>query len=50
MRASDISVQNGGCRFADRCPSVMDVCRTTEPASVLVDDRLVKCHLYAQAA
>jgi len=39
-----------GCRFADRCPRVMELCRTTEPADVLVDDRLVKCHLYAQPA
>ena len=37
----------GGCRFAGRCPKVMDICRTTEPANVLVDDRLVKCHLFA---
>jgi peptide/nickel transport system ATP-binding protein len=51
LAVSDYSVyQSAGCRFADRCPRVMDVCRTTEPTSVLVDDRLVKCHLYAQPA
>jgi peptide/nickel transport system ATP-binding protein len=36
-----------GCRFADRCPRVMDICRSTEPANVPVDGRLVKCHLYS---
>jgi peptide/nickel transport system ATP-binding protein len=36
-----------GCRFADRCPRVMDICRTNEPADVIVDGRSVKCHLYA---
>jgi peptide/nickel transport system ATP-binding protein len=35
-----------GCRFADRCPRVMNICRTTEPANMGVDGRTVKCHLY----
>ena len=35
-----------GCRFADRCPHVMDICRSVEPPDVPVDGRLVKCHLY----
>jgi peptide/nickel transport system ATP-binding protein len=39
-----------GCRFADRCPRVMDICRTTPPADVNVDGRLVKCHLYTNDA
>jgi peptide/nickel transport system ATP-binding protein len=42
-----IELLNVGCRFADRCPRVMDVCRSVEPPDVLVEDRLVKCHLYA---
>jgi peptide/nickel transport system ATP-binding protein len=51
LSVSDQSVyQQAGCRFADRCPRVMDICRSTEPANVLVDDRLVKCHLYSQPA
>jgi peptide/nickel transport system ATP-binding protein len=37
----------GGCRFAARCPQVMDVCRTTVPRDAVVDGRVVKCHLYA---
>jgi len=38
-----------GCRFAGRCPKVMDVCRTTTPQLIdLVEDpeRQVACHLY----
>ena len=38
-----------GCRFAGRCPKVMDVCRTTTPQLLeLVEDpeRQVACHLY----
>jgi peptide/nickel transport system ATP-binding protein len=38
-----------GCRFADRCPRVMGLCRQTEPPDVLVDDRLVKCHVYDES-
>jgi oligopeptide/dipeptide ABC transporter ATP-binding protein len=38
-----------GCRFANRCPKVMDVCRQTTPELIpLADaDRHVACHLYA---
>jgi len=43
-------VANVGCRFADRCPRVMDRCRSVEPPDVLVEDRLVKCHLYTDQA
>jgi peptide/nickel transport system ATP-binding protein len=35
-----------GCRFAGRCPLVMDICRRQAPADVVVDDVLVKCHQY----
>ncbi len=37
-----------GCRFANRCPRVMDICRSVEPADIDVDGRTVKCHLYAE--
>lgn len=37
-----------GCKFADRCPQLMDVCRRVKPANVAVDRRLVMCHLYAK--
>lgn len=36
-----------GCRFAGRCPDVMDICRGVVPADIAVDDVLVKCHLYS---
>lgn len=39
-----------GCRFAGRCPLVMDVCRTTTPPDVMVDGAHVSCHLYADHA
>jgi peptide/nickel transport system ATP-binding protein len=35
-----------GCKFAGRCPEVMERCRSIVPADVLVNDALVKCHLY----
>ena len=39
-----------GCRFADRCPRVMDVCRSQTPELAEVRDqtsrRVVACHLY----
>ena len=44
-----------GCRFANRCPKVMDVCRSTTPKLISLVDvdapggplRDVACHLYA---
>jgi peptide/nickel transport system ATP-binding protein len=36
-----------GCRFAARCPHVMEQCRTIEPAFVEIEpDHYVACHLY----
>ena len=37
-----------GCRFANRCPKVMDICRTQTPQLVPLQDldRQVACHLY----
>ncbi|OGT73969.1 MAG: oligopeptide ABC transporter ATP-binding protein OppF [Gammaproteobacteria bacterium RIFCSPLOWO2_02_FULL_57_10] len=35
-----------GCRFASRCPKVMDVCRQKTPQLQNVDGRFVACHLY----
>jgi peptide/nickel transport system ATP-binding protein len=34
-----------GCKFAGRCPHVMDVCRRAAPQDVEVDGVLTKCHL-----
>lgn len=36
-----------GCPFAHRCPEVMDICRKSNPQPRTVDDRRVRCHLYA---
>ncbi|MCA9836410.1 MAG: ABC transporter ATP-binding protein [Trueperaceae bacterium] len=38
-----------GCRFAGRCPAVMDKCKTQEPPSFQHDGRAVKCFLYEDA-
>ncbi len=41
-----------GCRFASRCPKVMDVCRRVTPQLELLADggtRRVACHLYTPA-
>ena len=36
-----------GCRFADRCPKVMEHCKTVTPAvTSLSDNHTVSCHLY----
>jgi peptide/nickel transport system ATP-binding protein len=36
-----------GCRFAGRCPDVMEICKSVVPADLRIDDVLVKCHLYS---
>jgi peptide/nickel transport system ATP-binding protein len=35
-----------GCKFAGRCPKVMDICRQVDPPDVLVNRQTVKCYLY----
>jgi peptide/nickel transport system ATP-binding protein len=37
-----------GCKFAGRCPQVMDVCRKVDPPDVQVERRIVKCYLYTE--
>lgn len=37
-----------GCRFAGRCPLVMDICRQHAPPDFQVDGVLVKCHKFAE--
>ncbi|MBX2998291.1 MAG: ABC transporter ATP-binding protein [Caldilineaceae bacterium] len=36
-----------GCRFAGRCPMVMEICRQEAPPDYNVDGVLVKCFLYS---
>jgi peptide/nickel transport system ATP-binding protein len=37
-----------GCKFAGRCPQVMDLCREAEPPNVQVGQQTVKCYLYSE--
>src|SRR5436309_4981851 len=39
-----------GCRFAPRCPFVMERCRAAQPALLPVDGELVRCILHEEAA
>jgi peptide/nickel transport system ATP-binding protein len=36
-----------GCKFAGRCPEVMEICKGVVPADINVEGVLVKCHLYS---
>ena len=42
--------QRTGCKFAGRCPDVMDICKGVVPEDLIVDDTLVKCHKYSKNA
>ena len=43
---SPINIQPG-CRFADRCPKVMDRCRHETPKDITIsENRTVACHLF----
>ncbi len=35
-----------GCKFADRCPHAMQICKAKEPEKLQIDDRTVMCYLY----
>jgi peptide/nickel transport system ATP-binding protein len=39
-----------GCKFAGRCPQVMEICRKVDPPDVQVEQRIVKCYLYTEHA
>jgi len=38
-----------GCKFAGRCPVVMEMCKSVVPRDLVVDDVLVKCHKYDES-
>ena len=38
-----------GCKFAGRCPAVMDICHDNIPPSVMHEGRSVKCFLYDES-
>ena len=43
----DESVDTMGCKFADRCPQVMDKCHSEHPTAFEInDDRVASCYLY----
>ncbi|MGE5777429.1 MAG: ABC transporter ATP-binding protein [Chloroflexota bacterium] len=37
-----------GCKFASRCPYVMEICRKVDPPDVQVERQIVKCYLYTE--
>ena len=37
-----------GCRFAGRCPLVMDICRQQVPPDYVVNEVLIKCHKFSE--
>lgn len=37
-----------GCKFYERCPFAMKICKDVEPPYVFKDGRKVKCHLYSE--
>ena len=39
-----------GCKFAGRCPHVMDICRKADPPDFKVGEQMVKCYLYSDQA
>ena len=45
-RPPDLARPSEGCRFAPRCPKVMDRCRTTMPDLYRADGVLVRCLLH----
>ncbi len=47
LMSIDESMITTGCKFADRCPQVMDKCHDEHPpAFQLDDDRVASCYLY----
>ncbi|TYT24204.1 ABC transporter ATP-binding protein [Dictyoglomus thermophilum] len=37
-----------GCKFAGRCNFVRDICKKERPKEIMIDDVLVRCHLYSE--
>jgi len=36
-----------GCKFAGRCPDVVEACKGPAPTDISIDDVIVKCHKYS---
>ncbi len=45
----DVEYAQAGCKFAGRCPHVMDVCRRNDPDLRQVEGRSVRCWLYTDS-
>lgn len=43
----DPTLNYPGCGFADRCPDCREICRTTPPPALKVDEHMIRCHLFA---
>lgn len=39
-----------GCKFHDRCPNCMEICRTIVPPEVQTESHLIRCHLMAETS
>ena len=35
-----------GCRFHDRCPKCMEICKSQRPQNSINDTHMIKCHLF----
>jgi oligopeptide/dipeptide ABC transporter ATP-binding protein len=46
-RPPDLSLTHEGCLFADRCPEVLDRCRTEAPVLLPLNGSRVACHVAA---
>lgn len=44
--SATVTRADDGCPFAARCPHAVDVCRSTRPALVTVEDRKLACHMF----
>ncbi len=42
----DPTVQQVGCPFAERCPHVTELCRSTKPKERMENTHMIKCHLF----
>lgn len=38
-----------GCKFHDRCPKCVDICRESSPSMVTLGSLQIKCHLYSKS-
>ena len=44
----DLTEEPKGCRFADRCPKCMEICKEQSPSIWSDGNHQIRCHLYAR--